>query len=165
MFWSDGQVRGSGRDCNRLVESPCYQRGAMSCSSCHDMHPSKDDGRSLAEWTNDRLRPRLDGPCACLQRHAEYAEPATLAEHTRHGPKSSGSDCLDCRKPYTTYGFKKTIRCHTITSPSVAATLATGRPNACNQCHLDAPLGFAADKLHEWHGYGRVDGRPMKLAE
>jgi len=160
VFWSDGQVRVSGREYNGLVESPCYQRGTMSCSSCHDMHPSKDEGRSHAEWANDQLRPRMDGPRACLQCHAEYAEPAKLAEHTRHGPMSSGSDCLNCHMPYTTYGLTKAIRSHTITSPSVAATLATGRPNACNQCHLDRPLGFAADKLHEWHGHERP-----KLAE
>jgi hypothetical protein len=43
--------------------------------------------------------------------------------------------------PYTTYGLLKTIRSHQISSPSVKATLDTGRPNACNLCHLDKTSG------------------------
>src|SRR5262249_21285281 len=30
--------------------------------------------------------------------------------------------------------------------------MATGRPNACNLCHLDKTLGWTADHLHEWFG-------------
>lgn len=157
VFWRDGQVRVSGREYNGLVESPCYQRGEMSCTSCHDMHPGKDDGRTLEAWADDQLKPGMDGSRACLQCHAEYGATAKLAAHTRHAPGSSGSDCLDCHMPYTTYGLTKAIRSHTITSPSVAATLATGRPNACNQCHLDKPLGWAADRLREWHGHIRPE--------
>jgi len=35
---------------------------------------------------------------------------------------------------------------------SVASTLATGRPNACNQCHLDRTLAWTAEHLHTWYG-------------
>jgi hypothetical protein len=97
----------------------------------------------------------MDGPRACTQCHAEYAEPERLRAHTHHAPTSSGSDCLNCHMPFTTYGLTKAIRSHTITSPSMAKTLATGRPDACNQCHLDKTLGWAADHLHEWYGHER----------
>ena len=46
--------------------------------------------------------------------------------------------------PYTTYGLLKTVRSHQISSPSVQATLETGRPNACNLCHLDKTLAWTA---------------------
>ena len=54
--------------------------------------------------------------------------------------------------PYTTYGLLKAIRSHEISKPTVQASLETGRPNACNQCHLDRSLGWAASHLEERHG-------------
>jgi hypothetical protein len=156
-FWPDGEVRVSGREYNGLVESPCYQRGTgerrLSCLSCHEMHVAEE--RLAAGWPADQLRPGMDGPAACLQCHASLGEAEALAAHTHHAGDSSGSDCLNCHMPYTTYGLTKAIRSHTITSPSVGASLATGRPNACNQCHLDRSLGWAAGKLHEWYGQER----------
>jgi hypothetical protein len=166
VFWSDGQVRVSGREYNGLVESPCYQRGTMSCLSCHDLHPNKGDTRPLAEWASDQLKPSMEGSNACLQCHGVFSEPAKLLAHTHHAPQSSGSECMNCHMPFTTYGLTKAIRSHTITSPSIAATLATGRPDACNQCHLDKPLGWAADRLHEWYGHERpkLDDEAEKVA-
>jgi hypothetical protein len=49
--------------------------------------------------------------------------------------------------PHTTYGLLKAIRSHQIDSPNVATTLATGRPNACNLCHLDRTLAWTAEHL------------------
>jgi hypothetical protein len=157
LFWSDGQVRVSGREYNGLVESACFQRGEgerqLGCLSCHELHASPE--RVAAGWAADQLRPGMDGPRACLGCHVAYAEPAALRAHTHHAPESSGSNCLDCHMPYTTYGLTKAIRSHTITSPSVEETLATGRPNACNQCHLDRSLGWAADALAARYGRAR----------
>lgn len=158
-FWSDGEVRVSGREYNGLVESPCYLRGSgerkLSCLSCHEMHVAKE--RVAEGWRADQLRPGMDGPAACLQCHARFGEPEAVVAHTHHSGGSSGSDCLNCHMPYTTYGLTKALRSHTITSPSVAASLATGRPNACNQCHLDRSLGWAAEKLSGWYGAERPE--------
>lgn len=159
LLWSDGQVRVSGREYNGLAESACFERGSgekrMSCLSCHEMHPSAE--RVAAGWTSDQLKPGMDGPAACLGCHARYAEPDAMRAHTHHASGSSGSDCLNCHMPYTTYGLTKAIRSHTITIPRVAESLATGRPNACNQCHLDRSLGWAADALAEWYGHARPE--------
>jgi len=57
--------------------------------------------------------------------------------------------------PHTTYGLLKTIRSHQISSPSVQATIDTGRPNACNLCHLDKTLAWTADRLAAWYGTPR----------
>ena len=54
--------------------------------------------------------------------------------------------------PHTTYGLLKAMRSHTIDSPTVQASLATGRPNACNACHLDKTLAWSAKYLNQWHG-------------
>jgi hypothetical protein len=52
--------------------------------------------------------------------------------------------------PHTTYGLLKAIRSHTINSPSVQTSLTTGRPNACNLCHLDQTLDWTSRRLNEW---------------
>jgi len=53
--------------------------------------------------------------------------------------------------PHTTYGVLKAIRSHQVSSPRVADELATGRPNACNLCHLDQPLAWTANRLADWY--------------
>ena len=53
---------------------------------------------------------------------------------------------------YTSYGLLKALRSHRIDVPNAAATLDTGRPNACNLCHLDKSIGWAARQLSEWYG-------------
>jgi hypothetical protein len=92
----------------------------------------------------------MDGNAACLQCHKAYA--TDLTKHTRHAPSSTGSSCYNCHMPYTTYGLLKTLRSHQISSPSVATSVSTGRPNACNLCHLDKTLKWTANALEEMYG-------------
>jgi hypothetical protein len=154
VFWSDGSVRVSGREYNGLVQSPCYAHGAgerrMTCLSCHRMHRPRDV--AIDDWRDDQLGPGMRGNEACTQCHERFRSPAALAAHTRHGPESAGSRCYDCHMSYTTFGLMKAMRSHTIGSPSVQAELETGRPNACNQCHLDRTLQWTAEHLHAWYG-------------
>jgi hypothetical protein len=149
QFWSDGLVRVAGREYNALSGSACYERGKMSCQSCHVMHQPQDDPRPRAQWANDQLRAD-DGDRSCLQCHETYGN--DVAAHTHHKSDSSGSACQNCHMPHTTYGLMKGVRTHRIASPSVASTLATGRPNACNQCHLDRTLAWTAEHLKTWYG-------------
>lgn len=148
-FWADGMVRVTGREYNGLIETPCFQRGEMSCLSCHVMHKPANDPRPLREWANDQLRLGHDGNAACLGCHESFA--ADISAHTYHQPESSGSVCYNCHMPFTVYGLHKAVRSHQIDSPTVAASLATGRPNACNQCHLDKTLAWSAEHLHTWY--------------
>ena len=53
--------------------------------------------------------------------------------------------------PHTTLGLMKAMRSHTIDSPNAATTVATGRPNACNLCHLDKSLAWTAEHLEQWY--------------
>ena len=151
-FWSDGVVRVNGREYTALLENPCFQRGKMSCFSCHSMHQSAGDERPAREWADDQLKPSMRTNQACLQCHEEYREPARITSHTHHVVGSSGSECMNCHMPMTAYGLLKATRSHQIETPSVATSLATGRPNACNQCHLDQSLGWAAEHLESWYG-------------
>jgi predicted CXXCH cytochrome family protein len=140
-YWRDGMVRVSGREYNGLIESPCYRGGAFTCLSCHSMHESDPD----KQVTRGR-----EGNAACTQCHLDYAE--HLEKHTHHKESSSGSSCTNCHMPHTTYGLLRAMRSHQISVPSVQATLATERPNACNLCHLDRTLAWTAATLARWYG-------------
>ena len=64
---------------------------------------------------------------------------------------SAGSSCVNCHMPHTTYGLMKGTRDHRIASPSVTVSMRTGRPNACNMCHLDQTLAWTARHLEDWY--------------
>lgn len=154
-FWPDGKVRVSGREYNGLIESPCYVNATtaertLTCGSCHVMHKPASDPRPLPAWADDQLRAEAASDTACTQCHAPIAQ--DVARHTRHAPDSTGSRCYNCHMPYTTYGLMKTIRSHTVSSPSVAETTDSGRPNACNLCHADKTLAWTASALAQGWG-------------
>jgi len=154
-FWPDGMIRVSGREYNGLIASPCFVNATdpqetLSCFSCHTMHRGPDDGMSIERWASTyQVAPGMDSNAACLQCHAPLG--ADLAGHTNHRPDSSGSLCYNCHMPYTTYGLLRGMRSHQISSPSVAASVETGRPNACNGCHLDKTLAWTAERLEAWY--------------
>jgi hypothetical protein len=150
-FWSDGMVRISGREYSGMIESPCYERGELACTSCHRLHEAADDPRPISEWADDQLARGMESNRACVSCHADFENAKALVAHTHHPAGSNGSQCYNCHMPYTVYGIQKAIRSHHIDSPSVAVTVATGRPNACNQCHLDKSLGWAAARLNAWY--------------
>lgn len=150
-FWSDGMVRVSGREYSGMLESACAQRGELTCLSCHSMHASDPD---------DQLAAGMDGDAACLQCHDAYRGRQALESHSHHPAASSGSRCANCHMPHTTYGLLSAIRSHWIDSPSVRSSVETGRPNACNLCHLDQTLEWSAAHLSRWYGAPPVELAP-----
>jgi hypothetical protein len=156
-FWPDGMVRVSGREYHGLINSPCFmhgdqEKGIMSCFSCHQMHQTEGDERDIKEWADDQLIPGMRGNQACTQCHPQFKDEQRLADHTFHAPDSSGSSCYNCHMPHTTWGLLKGIRSHQVDSPSVQSSLVSGRPNACNLCHLDKTLDWTSDHLAQRYG-------------
>jgi hypothetical protein len=153
-FWPDGMIRVSGREYNGLIDSPCFKNAddakKISCSSCHTMHKGDDDPRSAHVWADThQMSPNLDGNQGCLQCHERLRN--NLSAHTKHASDSPGSSCYNCHMPYTTYGLLRALRSHQISSPTVAASVETGRPNACNLCHLDKTLSWTSQFLADWY--------------
>ncbi len=141
LYWPDGTQRVAGDEFLGTEPSPCVQAGAMSCLSCHSMHDSNPD---------DMLAEHMEGNQACLQCHTELQ--GNIAAHTHHAADSTGSQCYNCHMPHTAYGFLVAQRTHAITSPRVASTGKSSRPNACNLCHLDQTLEWTANHLQQWYG-------------
>jgi hypothetical protein len=156
-FWPDGMVRVGGREYNALDRTPCFmhgdeQRGVISCLDCHVMHKPEGDPRPVKEWANDQLKLGMDGNLACTQCHSDFEDEERITSHTHHLAESSGSLCYNCHMPHTAYGLLKATRGHQVENPSVAATLETGRPNACNLCHLDKTLQWTTEYQSAWYG-------------
>jgi len=140
-FWADGSNRSTGREFMGLKESACYQRGELSCLSCHSMHESRPD---------DQLAVDMEANQACVRCHSSIG--ADVAAHTHHPSDSAGSLCYNCHMPFTNYGLFKATRSHRITSPVVVPVEHKARPNACNLCHQDQSLGWVAGQLNAWYG-------------
>jgi predicted CXXCH cytochrome family protein len=137
-FWGDGTPLTTALEFNGMALSACYQKGggSMSCLSCHEMHGSDP---------NHMLKPMMRTNEACYQCHEPYR--ARLAEHTRHAPDSAGSLCFNCHMPHQVYSLLATHRSHRIESPTLEGSVGTGKPHACNLCHLDKSLGWTRDQL------------------
>jgi hypothetical protein len=149
-FWGDGMIRVTGREFNGVQASPCFRGGEFSCISCHEMHLDSPGQTDVHTWARTgQLKPKMDSDAACLQCHKDMN--ARLVPHTHHAADSSGSRCYNCHMPRTTFGLLHAMRSHQVSSPTVQESIAYGRPNACNLCHLDQTLAWTAQKLHAWY--------------
>ena len=91
----------------------------------------------------------------CVDCHPNEAE--DISAHTHHPADSEGSRCYNCHMPHTTVGLLGLIRSHRVDSPNAQRTLDSGRPNACNLCHLDKTFTDVAEHLTEWYGQSPLD--------
>ena len=140
-FWRDGRPRVAGREYDAMTLSACYLQGEMSCISCHRVHGGEPA---------DQLAAGADGSTLCGSCHREVV--AEGSDHTHHDPGSTGSDCLGCHMPYTSYGLLSATRSHLMASPRATGLGGRQSPNACNLCHLDRSVGWTAERLAEWYG-------------
>ena len=150
-FWADGTVRTGGREYNGLVKSACHTTGKLSCVSCHSMHQADRNGQIKEGFKSNR---------ACTSCHAEHEE--KIEQHTHHAAGSSGSLCYNCHMPHTTYALFRTTRSHRIDSPSAHLSQQTGRPNACNLCHIDKSLSWTGKYLQDWYGQQPPSFTPLE---
>ena len=123
----------------------------MTCLSCHQMHQSSDDPRPVKEWANHMLKPGMRGDDACLQCHAEYAD--DVEAHTYHEAGSYRQRVPEL--PHAAHGVGADERASASTRSTArpcSPASTTGRPNACNACHLDQTLAWSAEHLAKWYG-------------
>lgn len=145
LFYPDGTIRVGGREWNGLALSACFSQGQgerqLGCTSCHRMHGGTRD---------DQLDLGGEGNGTCQSCHGGYG-----SGHSRHPEGSSGDQCVNCHMPRTTYALFKSIRSHRITKPEADASRGA-RLNACNLCHQDRSLAWAAEHLVTWSAPAHV---------
>lgn len=142
-FWGDGTPLTTALEYQGMALSKCYEngRGRMTCLTCHTMHGSDP---------NHQLKDGMRTNAACYSCHPGYQD--RLREHTHHAPDSAGSQCQNCHMPHQVFSLLDTHRSHRIEVPRVRDSLGTGKPHACNLCHLEKSLGWTQDALGKWYG-------------
>ncbi len=140
-FWRDGTPRLTAYEYQSLLMTADYQRGDLTCISCHDMHGGDPRGMISEEKR---------GPAACLQCHAEIGRDVT--GHTKHQATSAGSDCYACHMPKIVYGVLDVHPTHRISAPDPSRAWRFEMPEACTLCHTDRTAAWAAESLSRQYG-------------
>jgi len=120
LYHCDGQIRDEVYVYGSFTQSKMYHQN-IKCTDCHDPHSTK------VKFNDNRL-------CTSCHQHpaAKYDSP----EHHHHQPGSTGSFCVECHMPTTTYMAVDARRDHSFRVPRPDLSLKTGAPNACTGCHI-----------------------------
>ncbi len=138
-YHADGQIR----DVEEPYNYTPFKQGKMfaagvTCGDCHEPHSAKL---------------RLSGEGVCLQCHAsdKYAD----VKHRHHAGADPAPTCISCHMQNRTYMVIDTRHDHTFRVPRPDLSVTLGTPNACNDCHRDKPVQWAAAAVEEWFGPNR----------
>lgn len=126
LYYADGQIKDEVYVWGSFSQSRMHAAG-VTCSDCHDPHS---------------LDLRAPGAAVCAQCH--LPEKFATREHHGHLVDSAGADCLACHMPETSYMVIDPRRDHSIRIPRPDLSREFGTPNACNQCHTDQSVEWAA---------------------
>jgi Flp pilus assembly protein TadD len=134
LYYPDGQIQGEVYEYGSFLQSKMYHQG-VTCSDCHEPHSLK-------------LRASDNG--VCLQCH--LAEKFDSPSHHFHKLGSAGASCVGCHMPTTTYMVVDPRNDHSIRVPRPDISLKLGTPNACDKCHTDRTVAWAAKQMDKWYG-------------
>ena len=188
-FWPDGRPNRFNRP-QALTLSGCFKAGAVTCTSCHVAHGSRNEFSLKVNINQGR-----NGDALCTQCHttpktggrqpsavslqlspgqdpkAEGGRPkasfsgAGLAGHTFHAPESAGSRCINCHMSDVNWRLLIRRRDHTFQPPVPENTARFGIPNACTTCHDNRTPEWAAKQMTEWWGDGDRRAKAVTLAD
>ncbi|WP_019531349.1 tetratricopeptide repeat protein [Dasania marina] len=133
LYYVDGQIKEEVFVHGSFIQSKMQQRGVV-CSNCHNPH-------SLAL--------KQQGNALCAQCH--NPNQFDRSEHHHHAAKSTGAQCVNCHMPATSYMVVDPRRDHSLRVPRPDISQQLGVPNACNQCHDDQTVAWAAAAFSQWY--------------
>lgn len=116
-FYPDGRDLGENYTQTGWMANPCAESGQLECIHCHT--------------SSGRFRFKENPNQACLPCHQKLVD--TILDHAHHKAEDNVS-CVDCHMPKTAQAHMHRSD-HSFRSPSPAASLEFGSPNACNLCH------------------------------
>ena len=131
-YYPDGQVYDENYVAGSFMQSKMHEQG-VACTNCHNPHSAK------------LIAPQES---ICLQCHKSeaYDTPA----HHHHIVGASGSRCVDCHMPQTTYMTIDHRRDHRFHIPNPVMAEKTQSPDTCLSCHEDRDSQWSAKALHGW---------------
>ncbi len=131
LYHADGQILDEVYVLGSFLQSKMHAQGVV-CSNCHEPHS---------------LKLRAQGNLVCAQCHQPQVFD-TPVHH--HHPEGSGSQCVNCHMPESTYMVVDPRRDHSLRIPRPDLSDQTGAPNACVQCHEDKSNRWASEALKAW---------------
>ncbi len=134
LYFADGQIREEVYVYGSFMQSRMYQAG-VSCSDCHEPHSA-----------TLRTGPEPSAVCATCHLPTRFDS----SEHHNHPVESVA--CVDCHMVSRDFMVVDGRRDHSFRIPRPDLTIATGSPNACNQCHSDQDAEWAAETVSDWYG-------------
>jgi predicted CXXCH cytochrome family protein len=172
-FWPDGRPNRFNRP-QALTLSGCFKAGAVTCTSCHVAHGSRNEHSLKVNIYQGR-----NGDALCTQCHTEPKDRrpsgtqairasftgAGLQAHTFHAPESAGSRCINCHMSDVNWRLLIRRRDHTFQAPVPENTAQFGVPNACTTCHDNRSPEWAAKQMTEWWGDGERRAKASSLAD
>jgi predicted CXXCH cytochrome family protein len=159
-FWPDGRPNRFNRP-QALTLSGCFKAGAVTCTSCHVAHGSRNEFSLKVNIHQGR-----NGDALCTQCHTQpsYAG-ATLKQHSFHAPESAGSRCINCHMSDVNWRLLIRRRDHTLQPPVPENTTQFGIPNACTTCHDNRSPEWAQKQMDDWWGDGQRRAAAASLAD
>jgi predicted CXXCH cytochrome family protein len=146
-FWPDGRPNRFNRP-QALTLSGCFKAGAVTCTSCHVAHGSRNEFSLKVNINQGR---NGDGLCTQCHQQPAYAG-AAMKQHTFHAPESAGSRCINCHMSDVNWRLLIRRRDHTFQPPVPENTAQFGIPNACTTCHDNRSPEWASRQMDEWWG-------------
>jgi tetratricopeptide (TPR) repeat protein len=138
LYRADGQIQEEDYEYGSFLQSRMHAQG-VTCSDCHEPH-------SL------RVGARPDDACARCHDTRRFASPS----HHFHKAGSPGASCVACHMPTRTYMVVHARHDHSLRVPRPDLSLKIGVPNACNGCHRDRSVQWAAATAEGWWGTARA---------
>ncbi|MFZ4763368.1 MAG: tetratricopeptide repeat protein [Roseimicrobium sp.] len=142
LYYPDGQVRDEDYEFASFLSSKMHAAG-VRCLDCHNPHTAK----TIAT-----------GNALCMRCHVgstpqfPKAPVINILAHTFHQAESTGSQCINCHMPQTTYMQRHPRHDHGFTIPDPLLTKELGIPNACNKCHTDKDVDWSIAAVEKWYG-------------
>lgn len=134
LYFADGQIQDEVYEWGSFMQSRMAKAG-VTCSDCHDPHSGKTRAPGAEVCSTCHLKERYQSP----QHH----------HHPTHGQQP---DCLGCHMPTRAYMGVHQRHDHSMRVPRPDLSASLGTPNACNQCHADKDVAWAANQVRTWYG-------------
>ncbi len=139
VYHPDGQIQDEVYVYGSFIQSKMYAAG-VTCNNCHDSHS---------------LELRASGNALCSSCHLPTR--FDTQDHYFHVPGTQAAQCVSCHMPDKIYMGVDSRRDHSFRVPRPDLSSSLGTPNACNQCHADQSVSWAAEAVSSWYG---EDGTP-----
>ena len=149
-FYKDGRFRQTTFIVEALERSKCFQKGAVSCGTCHNPHTHDESVKS----NRSEISVTIPTRCA-LGCHTQFPGQANAAAHSHHPAGSEASQCVSCHMPRIMDALLFRARTHQIDdipeSRYDAALRASPKaPTRAFECHAEKSAQWVKQQISSW---------------